>query len=136
LADSVIKYYAVTSDKLNTLDVVDGQLIFVHDARKICLDVNGIRTEYSQIMVLSDEEHRKGLKPIPGFYFVLSTNIFWRYEEDWIPLTLPPREVVVFSDELPQNGVEKTLYIHDTKIYKFEEGNYIELGGSPNWGSF
>ena len=135
MADPIIRYCATTLSNLNNLDVVDGQLIFVHDARKICLDVNGTRTEYSQIMVLTDEEHREGLKPIPGFYFVLSTNIFWRYEEDWIPLTASPREIVVFSNELPQNGVEETLYIHDTKMYKFEKGNYIELG-APSWGDF
>lgn len=136
MADSVIRYYAVSRDKLDQLAVADGQLIFVRDAREIYLDVNGERTSYSQIMVLFDEEHRKGLKPVTGFYFVSSTNILWRYDNQWIQLTTPPREVVVFSDELPQQGVEKTLYITEEDIYKFDDGKYTKLGGAPQWETF
>lgn len=136
MADSVIRYYAVSRDKLDQLAVADGQLIFVHNAREIYLDVNGERTSYSQIMVLFDEEHRKGLKPVTGFYFVSSTNVLWRYDNQWIQLTTPPREVVVFSDELPQHGVEETLYITEEDIYKFDDGKYTKLGGTPQWETF
>ena len=136
MADSVIRYYAVSRDKLDQLAVADGQLIFVRDAREIYLDVNGERTSYSQIMVLFDEEHRKGLKPVTGFYFVSSTNVLWRYDNQWIQLTTPPREVVVFSDELPQQGVEETLYITEEDIYKFDDGKYTKLGGTPQWETF
>lgn len=136
MADSVIRYYAVSRDKLDQLAVADGQLIFVHNAREIYLDVNGERTSYSQIMVLFDEEHRKGLKPVTGFYFVSSTNVLWRYDNQWIQLTTPPREVVVFSDELPQQGVEETLYITEEDIYKFDDGKYTKLGGTPQWETF
>ena len=136
MADSVIRYYAVSRDKLDQLAVADGQLIFVRDAREIYLDVNGERTSYSQIMVLFDEEHRKGLKPVTGFYFVSSTNVLWRYDNQWIQLTTSPREVVVFSDELPQQGVEETLYITEEDIYKFDDGKYTKLGGTPQWETF
>lgn len=136
MADSVIRYYAVSRDKLDQLAVADGQLIFVHNAREIYLDVNGERTSYSQIMILFDEEHRKGLKPVTGFYFVSSTNVLWRYDNQWIQLTTPPREVVVFSDELPQQGVEETLYITEKDIYKFDDGKYTKLGGTPQWETF
>ena len=121
MANCVIKYYTLPQEKVSQLPVADGQLIFVRDAREIFLDVNGERTSYSQIMVLIDEEHRKGLKPVTGFYFVSSTSVLWRYENNqWIPLTTPPREKVVFTDELPQIGVEETLYIQGTKRYKYE----------------
>ena len=136
MADSVIRYYAVSRDKLDQLTVADGQLIFVHDAREIYLDVNGERTSYSQIMILFDEEHRKGLKPVTGFYFVSSTNVLWRYDNQWIQLTTSPREVVVFSNELPQQGVEETLYITEEDIYKFDDGKYTKLGGTPQWETF
>jgi hypothetical protein len=126
----------VSKDKLDQLAVADGQLIFVRDAREIYLDVNGERTSYSQIMVLFDEEHRKGLRPVTGFYFVSSTNVLWRYDNQWIQLTTSPREVVVFSDELPQQGVEETLYITEEDIYKFDDGKYTKLGGTPQWETF
>lgn len=136
MADSVIRYYAVSKNKLDQLAVADGQLIYVYDAREIYLDVNGERTSYSQIMVLFDEEHRKGLKPVTGFYFVSSTNVLWRYDNQWIQLTTSPREVVVFSNELPQQGVEETLYITEEDIYKFDDGKYTKLGGAPQWETF
>ena len=136
MADSVIRYYAVSKNKLDQLAVADGQLIYVYDAREIYLDVNGERTSYSQIMVLFDEEHRKGLKPVTGFYFVSSTNILWRYDNQWIQLTTSPREVVVFSNELPQQGVEETLYITEEDIYKFDDGKYTKLGRAPQWETF
>lgn len=136
MADSVIRYYAVSKNKLDQLAVADGQLIYVYDAREIYLDVNGERTSYSQIMVLFDEEHRKGLKPVTGFYFVSSTNVLWRYDNQWIQLTTSPREVVVFSNELPQQGVEETLYITEEDIYKFDDGKYTKLGGTPQWETF
>ena len=136
MADSVIRYYAVSKNKLDQLAVADGQLIYVYDAREIYLDVNGERTSYSKIMVLFDEEHRKGLKPVTGFYFVSSTNVLWRYDNQWIQLTTSPREVVVFSNELPQQGVEETLYITEEDIYKFDDGKYTKLGGAPQWETF
>lgn len=135
MAKSIVKYWTVPSDKLDQLPVADGQLIFVRDAREIYLDVNGERTTYSQIMILFDEEHRQNLKPVTGFYFVSSTNVLWRYNGQWIQLTTSPKEVVVFTDELPQNGVEETLYIQGTRMYKVDEGNYAELGG-PHWDTF
>lgn len=135
MAETIIKYWSVPQDKINQLPIEDGQLIFVRDAREIYLDVNGERTSYSQIMILSSEEHRKSLKPVTGFYFVSSTNVLWRYDKQWIQLTSSPQEAVVFTDELPSNGVEKTLYIQGTRLYKFDDGNYAELGGS-NWDSF
>lgn len=130
MAETIIKYWSVPQDKVNQLPIEDGQLIFVRDAREIYLDVNGERTSYSQIMVLMDEAHREGLRPVTGFYFVASTNVLWRYDRQWIQLTSAPQECVQFTDELPSNGVEKTLYVQGTRIYKFEEGNYAELGAS------
>lgn len=136
MANAIIKFYTLTNDKVNQLPVLDGQLIFVHDSRQIYLDVNGERTTYSQIMVLIDEDHREALKPVTGFYYVSSTHVLWRYEKhEWIPLTTPPKECVVFTDELPQTGVEKTLYINGTQMYKFDEGSYTELGAST-WETF
>ena len=137
MAKPVIKYYAVSRDKLDQVPVANGQLIFVHDAREIYLDVNGERTSYSQIIILQDENHRLGITPMSAFYFVKATNVLWRYDNQWIQLTTTPQEIVVFSDTLPARGVEKTLYIQGIKMYKFEDGKYVELGsGSLSWESF
>ena len=136
MANCIIKYYTLTHDKVDQLPVSDGQLIFVRDAREIYLDVNGERTSYNQIMVLIDEDHRQNLRPVTGFYFVSSTSVLWRYENSqWIPLTTPPSEKIAFVDRLPETGVEETLYIQGTRMYKFDEGNYSELG-VPNWDTF
>ena len=113
-----MKFYTGTKDKLENLSISDGQLIFIHDTREIYLDVNGERTTYSQIITLVDDEQRESLIPVPGFYFVSSTNILWRYSDQWIQLIGSPQEVVIFTEQLPDTGVENTLYIQDTKMYK------------------
>lgn len=136
---AIIKYVSTIESKLSQLPVGNGQLIFVKDTRKIFLDFNNIRTEYSQIMVLQNEEHRKNiLNPVTGFYFVLGTYILWRFENgEWIQLTFPPKENIVFLNfaNLPKEGKKEVLYVTEDKTYKWNKTEYIELG-ALTWGNF
>ena len=129
---STIKFVTTVNSKLSQLNIENGQLIFVSDARKIYLDLNGIRTEYSQIIPLAKEEDRLNyLSPITGFYFVKETAVLWRVEQgEWIQLTEPPQEWIVFTtyNELPKQGKLNTLYITETQSYRWTEEGYIRLG--------
>ena len=138
MATAIIKFYSTVASKLDNLEIIDGQLIFVSDIKKIYLDLNNKRVEYSQIILLVSEEQRKGiLAPIEGFYFVEETKILWRYKNDWSQITYPPKEQVKIIEKgegLPLNGEKNVIYILGTKIYKWND-EYIELGTSQ-WGSF
>lgn len=138
MADSIMKFYSTVASRLNELEVKNGQLIFVNDVRKIYLDTNNTRVEYSQIILLVSEEQRESiLAPLNGFYFVQETNSLWRYNNKWIQLTLPPSEIINFLEDnetLPEEGSKGTLYILGTKIYKWDK-EYVELN-TPQWGTF
>ena len=111
--NTVLSVYATVGSKLSDLVIKDGQLIFVHDKHKIALDVGGKRTFYNQIEELTTEHARTSLlAPVTGlFYFVIETAVLWRYQDGWVQITTPPKEVVFFGTELPELGVAKTLYV-------------------------
>ena len=110
---TTVKFVSTIDSKLSQLGIENGQLIFATDTRTIYLDLNGVRTEYNQIVVLFNENQRLSLlSPIEGlFYFVKETNVLWRYDGNyqWVQLTSPPKENII----LKQNG--------DVAI--FENGN-------------
>lgn len=136
---ATVKFVSTVDSKLSQLQIENGQLIFVSDTRKICLDFNGVRTEYSQIILLTNEAARLDyLSPITAFYFVKETKVFWRYEDGmWIQLTSPPKETVVFVNysDLPAKGELEVLYITETQSYKWDGVEYVQLGLSE-WEEF
>lgn len=94
----VLSVCATVGSKLSDLVIKDGQLIFVQDKHKIALDFNGKRTFYNQIEELATEDARTAmLAPLKGaFYFVLDTGILWTYQNDWVQITTPPKDVSTF----------------------------------------
>ena len=137
---ATIKYVSTVDSRLSQLKIEDCQLIFVNDTRKIYLDFNGVRTEYSQIIPLATENDRLNyLAPIGGFYFVKETKILWCYEGgEWVQLTSAPKEHIVFInyENLPQTGEKGVLYIVEDQIssYIWNESEYIKMG-DPVWES-
>lgn len=132
MTTAIVKFVTTVDSKLSQLTIENGQLIFASDTRRIYLDFNNIRTEYSQIILLAKESDRTNyLSPITAFYFVKETKVFWRYENgEWIQLTSPPKETVVFINysDLPETGEEKVLYITETQSYIWNGAEYIQLG--------
>ena len=101
----IIDVISTTNSKLSNLPIKDGQLIFVHDSKKIALDYKNARTVYEQIQVLEKESNRTELlAPINSFYFVIETSILWKYHNgQWIQLTncvTPPPEKYQYSDAI------------------------------------
>lgn len=90
---TILSVVETTASRLPSLSIKNGQLIFVKDASKIALDIDGKRTFYNQTVVLQTESERTSLlAPIVGlFYFVVETTILWTYQtEGWIQITTPP----------------------------------------------
>lgn len=76
-----MKIVYTTSNKLDELTVVDGQIIFVVDTRTIYFDMKSKRTGYSTIFVFDTDAERLAMEnPAKGFYFVEETNTVWRYK--------------------------------------------------------
>jgi hypothetical protein len=109
----VLSVCATVGSKLSDLTIKDGQLTFVRDKHRIALDFGGKRTFYNQIEELATEQARVSLlAPVTGlFYFVIETAVLWTYQNGWVQITTPPKEIVFFGTELPELGVTKTLYV-------------------------
>ncbi len=114
-----ISIVATTSDRVKDLVIKDGQLIFVNgDSPRIALDYKGKRTFYNQIIELETEHERQNLsEPVNGkYYFVIETAVFWRYFNEWIPLTKEPDEILFIGDgDFPELGQPKKLYINKSE---------------------
>ena len=92
----ILSVVETTASRLPSLSIKNGQLIFVKDASKIVLDIDGKRTFYNQTVVLQTESERMSLlAPIVGlFYFVTETRVLWTYQMGgWIQITLPPTSI-------------------------------------------
>lgn len=109
----VLSVCATVGSKLSDLTIKDGQLTFVRDKHRIALDFGGKRTFYNQIEELATEGARTSmLAPVTGlFYFVIETAVLWTYQNGWVQITTPPKDIVFFGTELPELGVTKTLYV-------------------------
>lgn len=84
--------WSTVKSKLGSLPVVDGQMIFVRDARYIAFDFDGQRKLYKETVELATDQDRQSiLAPIAGsFYYVAETNALWAYQasKGWVQVTL------------------------------------------------
>lgn len=140
MAVASMNFYSTTGAKLNNIAVIDGNIIFVRDKRKIYVDAKGERTEYSSIITLIDDATRVGMaNPLEGFYFVKETEVLWRYDRRWKALTAKPESNTIYLDgdeeSLPTIGQDKTLYITDYSLYRWNGTEYVNLG-DPMWKDF
>lgn len=131
----MVKFIATTSDKMQTINVVSGQLIFSRDDRVIYLDSDIGRTEYRAIIVLAtDLIRREMVSPVSAFYFVEETAVLWKYDKvtGWKQLTSNPDERLAYyaNGLLPIQGQEGILYYTPDGIYQWrdDEQDYTEMG--------
>lgn len=131
ITQTVLSVCATVGSRLSDLTIENGQLIFVRDKHRIALDFGGKRTFYNCIEELATDGARISmLAPVTGlYYFVIETAVLWTYQNGWVQITTPPKEVVFFGTELPELGVAKTLYIDSSKkeisIWDEDKSEYI-----------
>ncbi len=129
---SVMSLVATTSSKIRDLVIKDGQLIFIQDLGRIAFDFKGKRVFYNQIVELNTEAERLSLNsPLSGYYFVIDSACLWYYQDEWIPITGKPEEVIFIGVELPELGQSNKLYvdIDDKEISVWDEdsGEYVPV---------
>ena len=75
MANAKAKLFYTKEKYLSTLPVKNGQIIFVPDAHKVCLDMSTQRFTYQTILELETERDRLSIQaPLNGFYFVEEDN--------------------------------------------------------------
>lgn len=100
-----VKFVSTTQAGLESLDVVDGQLIFVTDSSNIYVDFNRERTLYTketrdEIVILENDAARTGLEsPIEAFYYITETSMLWRYSGgEWVEVS-SSADIELLSEE-------------------------------------
>ena len=128
-----------TSEKLSSLLIQNGRLIFVKDKCRIAFDWNDKRTFYNQITELETDYERVSMSsPFDGYYFVIETAILWRYDNVWTQITTKPDDIVFIGAELPELGQakEKTLYVDKTKkeisVYDKTANSYVVVANKAD----
>lgn len=129
---SVLQLIATTSSKIRDLIIKDGQLVFLYDVGRIAFDYKGQRVFYNQIVELDTEAERLTLEnPLSGYYFIIDTGCLWHYQDEWIPITERPEEVVFIGVELPELGSANKIYANTTEgaenisVWSDELGAYV-----------
>lgn len=128
-----IHFKTTTSNKLDSIPIDPGLIIFVSDTRTLYLDTGGVRIPYTSIITLSTENQRENLvNPMDGFYYVLETQVLWHYDgtDGWIVLTSSQQ---IKFDELPPVGSGNRLYIDHIEPYRWTGEEYTPLVGHPVW---
>lgn len=131
-AKSIMSLVATTSSKIRNLPIKDGQLIFLRDLGRIAFDFKGQRVFYNQIVELATESERASLEsPLSGYYFVIDTACLWFYQDEWIPITEKPGEVIFIGVELPELGQANKVYIdvddREISVWNEESNTYITV---------
>lgn len=128
-----------TSERLSSLLIQNGRLVFIKDKRRIAFDWDGKRTFYNQITELETDYERASMpSPLDGYYFVIETAILWRYDNDWIQITSKPDDIVFIGAELPELGQakEKTLYVDKIKkeisVYDKTANSYVVVANKTD----
>ena len=119
MSKPVMRFIATTKEKLKTISIKPGQLIFVVDDRAIYLDIDfNNRTTYQAIISVINEEARQHIvSPIEGFYYVRQDETLWSYFNGTWAQVLGKNSSLVFSDDgLPATGERNALYVEDTTL--------------------
>lgn len=123
-----MKLVYTTAAKLDSLAVVDGQIIYLADENQICLDMKGKRLTYHSIKTYDTDAERLATPPIPKtFYFVFETNVMWQYNNGWQQITASNLTPVLYfdtEDKLPVQGEANKLYYTDNGIYNWRESDH------------
>lgn len=142
MAKSKAKLYYTTSEYLPTLPIRSGNIIFVPDDNKVCLDMVDQRFEYRIIKELKTDEERKNMPfPNEGFYYIEDTNMIWRWANNrWGQITSANVEPIIHGDcvdDFPEVGRKNTLYYTDDGIYdwKDQSNKYNLIANANRWDS-
>lgn len=80
-----IFFIECNKSQLNSVTIIDGQLIYVKDNYELYWDNDNVRKQISDIIVLNTEEEKNDiLAPLNKFYYVKDSNKLYYYFLKWI----------------------------------------------------
>lgn len=123
---ALMRLVYTTPAKIDSLDVVDGQIIFCPSDNIIALDMKDQRFFYKTIRIFNTEEQRENATfAAPGFYYVEESNLIWRLTNSKIWRQITPTKIspIIYGkteEVFPSIGSEGILYYTDKGIYNWK----------------
>lgn len=123
---ALMRLVYTTPAKIDSLDVVDGQIIFCPSDNIIALDMKDQRFFYKTIRIFNTEEQRENAAfAAPGFYYVEESNLIWRLTNSKIWRQITPTKIspIIYGkteEVFPSIGSEGILYYTDKGIYNWK----------------
>lgn len=130
-----MKFISTTSEKLDLIPVIAGQLIFCSDTRIIYLDTD-VRTTYQAIINVYDDATRRAIEtPIEGYYYTRQENVLWSYFGSWVQITGQDSNLIFADEELPYVGEDNKIYVHNDAMYRWDNSSadYYSVSGGNSW---
>lgn len=94
-----LKFIRSIKSKIDTIPVIDGQLIFATDSYGLYLDLGSERKEFKQIISLTSDEREELLTPVTSFYFETDTGHLFYYNGTWTDISVDPNSLVITFNE-------------------------------------
>lgn len=139
MASTKAKLYITKERFLPTLPIKNGQIIFIPDSQKVCLDMSSTRYTYQTLREFKTDVERQSMEsPHQGFYFVQETNTIWRYTDSWKQITPNNIEPIVYKEseeDFPIQGNKESLYFTDSGIFNWKETTeeYNLIANANRW---
>lgn len=126
-----MRFIATTKEKLGSIPITDGQMIFSRDEQVIYLDSESNRNAFKNILTIDTEANRTETVAIEGcFYYVEDSKLLYRYKDSqWNCLN--PSEIIFNNrEQFPEKGDTARIYVSENAIYKWngETSDYIKIG--------
>lgn len=130
MADITANFYTTTSEKLSSLPVTNGQIIFCPDLKTLFVDLNGVRVSYSGIIQLNKDSDRNNISAdmVNQLYYIQETDIIWKRKSDgWKQVTPANSQPILIGtyNSFPAIGDSTTLYVSDGAVYRWDKANNI-----------
>lgn len=94
-----MKFLYTTREKMKSLPISNGQVIFCHDIHAIYFDFEDVRKQYGEITILKSNDNRFDEEPSDkSFYYIEDDRTLWFYNSGaWIQISQEPTDIVVDS---------------------------------------
>lgn len=127
---ALFKPYRILHSQLNSLPIVEGQLIFVIDTKKIYLDVNSERIVFGEMEIDTDSVVTQD--QVGAANGVAPLNSSGQIDSSYLPGYVDDVIEYAGSSARPATGESGKIYVDTTtnKTYRWGGSSYVEISAS------
>lgn len=111
---SVVSFIKGLGSNVKNKPIKDGQILFYKDSREMFLDISDQdRIQITDVIYLQTDEDREAiLAPIRKFYYVLSKDELWVYNNRWLKVTNGVATDLVLG-LVKSSNLKNMIFVHE-----------------------